>query len=297
VIKIFQLKNRRDLLPIRRIALQTFCLIAALAFYQIVFAQDSSSADRLLTVWAGSLPIILSAPHGGRQAIPGIPSRRGIGVAQFTVERDGNTAELAEAVGGKLSSRLGGKPFLVVAEFERKYVDANRSAAMAYESIEAKPYYDAYHERLRQAVEQVGQKWGGGLLLDLHGQGANGEAIFRGTGNGKSVALLEKKFGWQALSGPKSILGQLAAKGYRILPDPSGSDHEQRYSGGFTTQTYGSHRGTQVDVIQLEFGTSFRVQANLERTAGDLAAAIEVFAQNFLPLKGIGNGISPGARP
>src|SRR5258705_5047198 len=157
----------------RRFALQTFSFIAGLAFYQIVFAQDSTSAHRLLTVWAGSSPIILSAPHGGRQAIPGISSRRGIGVAQFAVERDGNTAELAEAVAGELSARLGGKPFLVVAAFERKCVDANRPAAMAFESIGAKPYYDAYHDGLRQAVAQVGQKWAGGLLLDLHGQGTN----------------------------------------------------------------------------------------------------------------------------
>src|SRR5258706_14369041 len=101
----------------RRFALQTFSLIAALAFYQIVFAQDSTSAHRLLTVWAGSLPIIFSAPHGGRQAIPGIVPRREIGVYQFNVERDGNTDELAEAVGGELSARLGRKAILVVEEF------------------------------------------------------------------------------------------------------------------------------------------------------------------------------------
>ncbi len=295
--KIFQLKNRRDLLLIRRFALQIFSFIAALAFYQIVFAQDSTSAHRLLTVWAGSLPIILSAPHGGRQAIPGIVPRRGIGVSQFNVERDGNTAELAEAVAGELSARLGGKPFLVVAAFERKFADANRPASMAYESIEAKLYYDAYHDGLRQAVAQVGQKWAGGLLLDLHGQSATDESIFRGTVNGKSVSLLEKKFGRQALTGPKSILGQLAAKGYKILPDPSGSDHEQRYSGGFTTQTYGSHRGTHVDVIQLEFGTNLRAKAHLERTASDLAAAIDVFARNYLPLSQAGNGVSSEPRP
>ena len=295
--KILQLKTCRDLLSIRRFALRAFSLIAALAFYQIVFAQDSTSAQRLLTVWAGSLPIILAAPHGGRQAIPGIPSRRGIGVAQFTVERDGNTAELAEAVAGKLSARLGGKPFVVVAEFERKFVDANRPAAMAYESIGAKPYYDAYHDGLRRAVQQVAQEWAAGLLLDLHGQGADGDSIFRGTVNGKSVALLEKKFRRQALTGPKSILGQLAAKGYKILPDPSDSNHEQRFSGGFTTQTYGSHRGTHIDAIQLEFGTNLRAKANLEQTATDFAAAIEVFAQNFLPLSQAGDGVSRKSRP
>ena len=49
-------------------------------------AQSGVQPEKLLTLWAGSLPIILSAPHGGRQAIPGVPLRQGIGVAQFKAE-------------------------------------------------------------------------------------------------------------------------------------------------------------------------------------------------------------------
>ena len=53
-------------------------------------------ASKLLTVWAGMLPIILSAPHGGRQSIPGVPARSGTGVIQFATGRDNNTDELAK---------------------------------------------------------------------------------------------------------------------------------------------------------------------------------------------------------
>jgi N-formylglutamate amidohydrolase len=265
--------------------------------YGFAFAQSSADHDRLLTVWAGSLPIILSAPHGGRQAIPGVAARRGIGVAQFTVERDGNTAELAESVGRRIAARMAAKPFLVVASFERKYLDANRPAAMAYESSAAKPYYDAYHGALQEAAAQVRRKWGGGLLLDIHGQGAEAETIFRGTDNGKSGAVLQQRVGREGLIGPKSILGQLAAKGYKIIPDIAGTERERRYRGGYTTQTYGSHRGTKLDVIQLEFGTNLRAKTNLERTAADLAEAIEVFARQYLPLNQTGNGIIDDRRP
>ena len=59
------------------------------------FAQDPSERQKLLTVCAGMLPIILSAPHGGRQSIPGVPARRGAGVIQFATGRDNNTDELA----------------------------------------------------------------------------------------------------------------------------------------------------------------------------------------------------------
>jgi N-formylglutamate amidohydrolase len=227
------------------------------------------------------LPIILAAPHGGRAPAPGIALRRGLGIPQFTTERDSDTAELAELVGAKLEALLGARPFLVVAHFERKFIDVNRAESGAFESASAKPYYDAYHRAIKEASSRVRQRWGSGLLLDIHGQGAEAETIFRGTNNGRSIALLRRRFGVTAVTGPKSILGHLAARGYRIEPT---DDHERRYTAGYTIQTYGSHRGTEIDAIQLEFGTDLRRSANLERAASDFANAIEIFAREYLPL-------------
>ena len=280
-----KLCDRLILLGAGRLNRRVFVLcLGLLAWASEGSAQNRSEAQKLPVLWAGTLPIILAAPHGGREAIPGVAPRRGVGVAQFTVERDGNTAELADAVAIKLADRLGGKPFVVIAQFERKYLDANRCAAAAYESAAAKPFYDAYHRALQDATERVRQGWGGGLLLDIHGQGAAAETIFRGTDNGKSVSALRQKFGNDALGGPKSILGQMAVKGYKIVPGLARDERERRYTGGYTTQTYGSHRGTKIDAIQLEFGARLRAGANLERTANDLAQAIQVFAGEYLPL-------------
>ena len=83
-------------------------------------------------------------------------------------------------------------------------------------------------------------------------------------------------------------------KGYRIAPP---DDHEGRYVGGYTTQTYGSHRGTEIDAIQLEFGANLRKQANLERTVNDLAQAIEVFAKEYLPLAKVAGDERPTLQP
>lgn len=51
---------------------------------------------------AVSLPIILSAPHGGKLAIPGVPVRTGEGqvkaAGKFVASRDTGTEELAQAV-------------------------------------------------------------------------------------------------------------------------------------------------------------------------------------------------------
>lgn len=247
-------------------------------------AQQQLAAQKLLTVWAGALPIILSAPHGGRQPIPGLSTRRGVGVAQFATGRDNNTDELAQRIAIKLEASLGAKPFLIVADFERKYLDPNRPPQGAYESIGAKVYFDAYHAALREACERAIRDWGRGLLLDIHGQSADGKTIYRGTNNGRTVSSLTRRFGMQAISGPKSIFGQLERLGYKVLPEGKDSHKEDRYAGGYIVQTYGSHRQTGMDAIQLEFGAALRARANLERTAADSAHAVAIFAQEYLPL-------------
>jgi N-formylglutamate amidohydrolase len=247
-------------------------------------AQSGIQAERLLTLVTGNLPIVLLAPHGGREAIPGIGIRQGNGVPQFKTGRDNNTAELAEAIAVKLGEISGAKPFLVIARFDRKYIDANRPATGAYEAAEARPYYTAFHSAIDKACKQIRKVWGRGLLLDIHGQAAEANVIFRGTRHGKSVADLMQRFGQQALTGPHSIFGQLALRGYKILPDASANDPESRYSGGHTAQTYGSHRATRIDAIQLEFGTRLRARDNVNRTAADIAAAISIFAQEYLPI-------------
>jgi N-formylglutamate amidohydrolase len=257
-------------------------------------AQETKSTSDWLTVWPGVLPIILSAPHGGREGIPNVAPRRGIGVTQFTTERDSNTAELAERVAGKIAERLGARPFLVIARFERKYVDANRPESGAYESVETKPYYDAYHRAIAAASSKIRQNWSAGLLLDIHGQRAEADTIFRGTDNGRSVTVLVRRSGRGALTGPKSILVQMASKGYKIDPSVNPGDRERRYTGGYTTRTYGSHRGSGIDAIQLEFGANLRARNNIERTADDLAHAIEIFAKSYLPLAETG---ARGAAP
>ena len=109
---------------VRVIRCLLFAAVALLHSYAV--AQNLGENDKLLTLWAGTLPVILAAPHGGREAIPGIAPRRGVGVAQFTAERDGNTAELAETVALKLREKFGVTPFLIIARFERKFIDANR---------------------------------------------------------------------------------------------------------------------------------------------------------------------------
>jgi N-formylglutamate amidohydrolase len=242
------------------------------------------SARSLVSITSGQLPIIVSAPHGGKEAIAGVSQRQGTGVERFNVGRDTRTDDLAELVALELEKQLHAKPFGVIARFERKYLDVNRSSDAAFESGEVKRHYETYHAALRDFTQRVKAQWGSGLLLDIHGEGADAAAIYRGTQNGKTVKSLLQRFGAPAVSGKQSVLGQMAGKGYKVLPSNGDNDKETRYLGGYIVQRYGSHQQLGIDAIQLEFGSSLRSRANLERTARDLAHSIEVFAREYLPI-------------
>src|SRR5918995_3863259 len=157
-------------------------LLALTGWLQVeALAQSAIETERLLTLATGNLPLVLVAPHGGREAIPGIGIRQGNGVPQFKTGRDHNTGELAAAIAVKLGQMSGAKPFLVIARFDSQYIDANRPSIEAYEALEAQPYYTAFHSAVDEACKQIRQVWGRGLLLDIHGQAAEANVIFRGT--------------------------------------------------------------------------------------------------------------------
>ena len=239
---------------------------------------DVPKADpkALVEVQTGTLPVIIVAPHGGSEKVPGVPERMGVGVKQFATVRDTGTDKLAKAFAADLERQLGKKPWLIVARFDRKYVDANRSADQAYEVKEAKAYYDAYHVPLVAALKAVKEKHSNGILLDIHGQGKYPDALLRGTQNGKSVVLLRQRHGFAAVNGKNSILGRFERTGNKVLPRADAGEkakEETGYTGGFVVGNYGSHTGYGIDAIQLELGGDYRKAENLAKTARDLADA------------------------
>jgi N-formylglutamate amidohydrolase len=111
-------------------------------------ARTGDAADKALTdlvlVQQGSMPIILTAPHGGRDAIPTIEPRR---VRDNTpgpwggvhTTADSNTDILASGIATELRRLTGQDPYLVVARFARKYIDANRPPELGLEDPRARP--------------------------------------------------------------------------------------------------------------------------------------------------------------
>jgi N-formylglutamate amidohydrolase len=263
------------------------CTLLALSLVSAAAAQT----NEFLQVQRGELPVIITAPHGGSLAIPGVPKRVGpegeLKSGKFVTGQDTRTFELATATAKRVEELTGKKPYLVAMKAHRQFVDPNRPEKEAVEHPNAQLVHAAFHRQVREFVDELRKKFPqGALLLDIHGQAASTNTIFRGTQNGTTVMKMVEKHGAVALTGEHSILGYLAAKGINVSPTntPPGSPRETSgFSGGYIVRSYGSHTTHGVDAIQLEFGGAFRMDAGKrEETAKFLAEAIKAYTEKYL---------------
>lgn len=238
--------------------------------------QHSCITSDCFFVQEGELPILLTAPHGGKLSIQNIQERKkGVNI------RDAYTFELTLGISKALHDKIGKSPYIVAAHCNRKYIDFNRTKEEAYEDESMKPIYEKYHEYIAEFISKIKQQLSDEkkLLIDIHGQGSDFNTIFRGTQDKITVTSLLAQYGEDALTGPSSIMGILSAKGYTLFPsvlDNHTIEHAS-FNGGFTVGCYGSHNEDGIDAIQLEFGKSFRLPKNMNHTAQDMASAIATF--------------------
>jgi N-formylglutamate amidohydrolase len=217
-----------------------------------------------VTIERGSLPIVLSAPHGGTAIVPGVPVRQ-----TGTTGLDTNTYQLAVEIQNALMARTGKRAHLVAALASRSYVDLNRSSDEAYETAAVAPIYQAYHAALQQAVQTArSQSAAGALVVDIHGQGSDPAVVFRGTRNGQTATLA-------TLYAPTGgLLARLVALGMPVSPAGAAGTENPSYNGGYIVGTYGLGGAGGVNAVQLEFGMNYRQSVVVATTAGQLADAL-----------------------
>lgn len=250
----------------------------------LIFSNSCAATPRgtdpqdFVFVQRGTLPIILTAPHGGEVRVSGISIR-----TQGKKATDTKTFELTKALVRELNDLLKSTPYVVAAKFRRKYIDANRPEGEAFEDPCAKPLYEDYHAHIREFVNELRQQNpDGALLIDIHGQSDDVNTVHRGTRDGMTVKRLLEQHGVVSLTGPKSILGTLQAAGYAVFPPNTALGkplEDRRFRGGYTVITYGSHNSDGIDAIQLEIGSSLRKDPKFTK---DLAQAIAMFYKSYL---------------
>src|SRR4030095_15670473 len=122
----------------------------------------------------------------GRRAAPG-PRQHAGPVGGVHTGADSSTDLLASGIAAELGRLTGRDPYLVVARFARKYIDANRPPELGLEDPRARPYYDYYQHSIRRFVDEIRANYQAGLLIDVHGQAKDPDVIMRGTLNGRAV--------------------------------------------------------------------------------------------------------------
>jgi len=249
-------------------------------------ASAQAVSDAFL-VQEGTVPVVFTFPHGGTTSVPGVADRN-CSSSSKNCGRDTNTHLMGPAISDVFFALTGEKPYLVTAYVPRKQVDLNRSdGSQAYDDIAAKPYYDFYHDAVREAVDEINATFGSGVLFDVHGQSSYPGTVIRGTKNGETVTDLLAGAGPVALTGPESLFGVLASLGYPVSPDLAIPFEQQveigAYNGGHTVRTYGSSHADGIDAIQLEIGFDLRSGSAWDQTSIDLASATRTFYVGFLP--------------
>jgi hypothetical protein len=233
------------------------------------------STKNLVKRHRGTMPIILTAPHGGSEQPPRVSARTGApagcdGREKFVVGRDDRTAEVTEAVAKRILETTGLSPYVVIAEFGRTFIDANRTEACAFTDRQAKPFYDEYHSRIDGYMKQIlDQNGGRGFLFDIHGSGVqsdNPADIFLGTAHRRT---LQEGYAYERLFAQHGLQGLLAwtrlpslsgGKPFQFQISPTKADEDEfgPLSGGNTVLRCGG----RINAIQIEITTPFRTQAN-----------------------------------
>ncbi|QOD62186.1 T9SS type A sorting domain-containing protein [Polaribacter haliotis] len=129
-------------------------------------SQYQNSSKKYIEYIPGTMPVIISAPHGGRLE-PSELSTRSCG----TNEMDDNTDVLIKEIQKKCFDQFGMYPYIIINNLHRKKLDPNRNESVATcNNSTTKTYYDAFHNFIDQASADINAKFGKGLYIDLHGQ-------------------------------------------------------------------------------------------------------------------------------
>ncbi len=258
---------------------------------------------------AGNLPIIITAPHGGRLEPTAIPDRN---CATCTTVMDGNTMELAYQIDTAIQQVFGCFPHIVVNQLHRIKLDANREIVeAALGNTDAETAWGEWHNFIQNAKNQAKNAFGRGLLIDLHGHGHTiprleigylaGDADLRLSDSVlstpqysrllsiKNLVLnnLNRFTAAQLLRGEFALGTLLGAKNFPSVPsqqDPAPQVGELYFNGGYNTVRHGSRDSSTIDALQIEcnFTGVRNTYENRRRFATELATALKTyFAKHY----------------
>lgn len=227
-----------------------------------------SILEKFITCEKGTIPLILSVPHGGTLEVERIPKRLNgvLGIDKGTIEL---TQKLISSI-KKISKKKIFKvilPSYIISHVTRGRVDLNKEESKAYiqNSSLAKQIYQFYHKKIKELILENINSFGNSLLLDIHGfessdrpSGFRDVDLILGTNNLKTLfakPIPKKDWG-------DNIRGTIIRKFIKLdVPIAPGHPRRREYAltGGFITQTYGSANISKSRTMQIEFSDRIRI--------------------------------------
>lgn len=216
----------------------------------------------------GDIPIIISAPHGGKNRVEEIPTRIK-GIVGIDKQTDILALDLVENI-KRISERRSFKiknPSYIISKVHRCKVDLNREETDAYnhKSKLAKEFYRFYHDNVKEIILHNLEKFGHSLLVDIHGfeknkrpAGFRDVELILGTNNLSSMfpdSIPKKLWG-------KNLRGKII-KRFNELNIPIAPGHrirrEYALTGGYIIKNYGASKIKNSQAIQIEFSDRIRL--------------------------------------
>lgn len=258
---------------------------------------------------AGDLPLIFSAPHGGRAKPDEMPDRD-MGTFSFDV----NTQELARTVAEELHDRTGKWPHLIICRVTRRKLDCNREIKEATEgnpvAEQAWREFQAYIEAARAGVVK---KYGRGFYIDLHGHGhpeqrlelgylhsveqlaASDEELnqplYAGESSLKAIAAKGTTPYAELIRGKHSFGALMEARGFLCSPSPS-NPHPKApfFRGGYNTDRHARDAAPMAGLQIESYSKGIRDTPEArQKFAEALAGTLDEYLTRYmdLPISGV----------
>lgn len=292
----------------------TLCLTTAAAADSRVPGQSVFGQNNYTEYVPGDLPIVISAPHGGRETPGSIPDR-----TSGVTDSDANTQELARTIAEVVHSETGHHVHLIICRLHRRKLDANREIAEAAQgSPAAVQAWTEHHAFIEEACTSAVKRYGKAFLIDLHGHGhpdprlelgylhsamdladcedrLNGPSFVRASSL-RMIAEQGKQPYTDLIRGPTSLGALMEARGFPSTPSPRMPvPTEPYFRGGYTISRH-CNAEQHIAGLQIEANRPrLRDTAdNRLRFSRALVDALKPFLACHLGLE-IGGGKTPAA--
>lgn len=266
---------------------------------QVIFGTNN-----FIEYQVGTLPLVISVPHGGNLQPSSIPNRTCNDPVFVT---DEFTIETALEIKNKLFELTGGYPHLIISRLNRRKLDPNRNLAdAACGNAEAQTAWKEFHGFITEARNKANQQHNfKTFFVDLHGHGNPMQRIELGyllydnelalsdrtlntqqyIDNSSIKNLVQKNANnythAELLRGPFSFGTLLANNNFPSVPSqniPSPGTTSNYFSGGYITANHTCYNvGAPINGLQMELNYD-----KIRNNAANRAAFATAFTRSIL---------------